>query len=132
MGAEAVATGGLAILAPLLRARVPPLVVSFEWFPRFPATLLAEAFALLDEAGYGDLSHSGYACDERWFLATHAVRRRGGVPPEELAALRQPTWCTLPRAARAAIRDRSSPAVPETILAINDRAGTQWHTLFDR
>lgn len=41
------------------------------------------------------MSHSGYVCDERWYAITYGVRRRGGVTPEDLAALKQPTWCRL-------------------------------------
>lgn len=74
------------------------LVASCPTF-RTAVSLLPLAILLasrrLYKLGYTDVSHSGYVCDERWYAVTYGVRRRGGVTPEDLAALKQPTWCRL-------------------------------------
>ena len=74
--------------------------------------------------GYTEASHSGYVCDERWYAITYGVRRRGGVSPEELAGLRQPTWCRLLPEHWSLLLERSaSTAYPETLLLVNRQAG---------
>ncbi|KAL6771149.1 hypothetical protein ACKKBF_B34135 [Auxenochlorella protothecoides x Auxenochlorella symbiontica] len=113
--------------APLLAAAPPP-VIALEWNPAAlrragtPDPVAAILRPLLD-AGYTEASHSGYVCDERWYAATYGVRRRGGVTPEELAALRQPTWCRLHVEDWGALLERASPRSPETLLFVNREAG---------
>ena len=74
--------------------------------------------------GYREASHSGYICDERWYAVTYGVRRRGGARPEELAPLRQPTWCRLAPEHWQLLLERGSAAPsPETLLLVNRGAG---------
>ena len=58
-------------------------------------TSFSALWCRLYDLGWTDISHSGYVCDERWYSVTYGVRRRGGMKPEDLSALKQPTWCRL-------------------------------------
>jgi hypothetical protein len=51
-----------------------------------------------------------------------ACRRRGGITPEDLAGLRQPTWCRLLPQHFSLLLDRASAAYPETLLFVNRAA----------
>lgn len=51
-----------------------------------------------------------------------ACRRRGGIRPEDLAGLRQPTWCRLLPQHFSLLLDRASGAYPETLLFVNRAA----------
>eukprot|EP00887_Chlorella_sp_A99_P001125 scaffold14.g1125.t1 len=113
--------------APLIQAQLPP-VIALEWSPTaMRATGYGQPLRLLQwlhGLGYIEASHSGYVCDERWYSITYGVRRRGGVSPEDLASLRQPTWCRLLPENWALLLERSgSTPYPETLLLINRAAG---------
>jgi hypothetical protein len=56
-------------------------------------------------------------------LLSHPPRRRGGIRPEDLAALRQPTWCRLLPQHFSLLLDRASSQYPETLLFVNRAAG---------
>lgn len=112
--------------APLLERPNRPPVIAVEWNPeamkaagwKSPLKLVEWLYAL----GYHDISHSGYVCDERWYSITYGIRRRGGITPEDLAGLRQPTWCRLLPEHFSLLLDRTSGAYPETLLFVNRAA----------
>jgi hypothetical protein len=99
-------------------------VLAVEWNPaamkaagwRRPLKLLEWLYGL----GYTDVSHSGYVCDSRWYSITYGIRRRGGITPEDLASLRQPTWCRLlPQHFPLLLDQGAQAAYPETLLLIS-------------
>ncbi|KAL4444209.1 hypothetical protein ABPG75_011946 [Micractinium tetrahymenae] len=115
--------------APLLTGPSRPPVLAVEWNPaamkaagwRRPLRLVEWLHSL----GYKDISHSGFVCDQRWYSITYGVRRRGGVTPEDLAALRQPTWCRLLPQHFSLLLDHggaggaSGDSNPETLLFVH-------------
>lgn len=112
---------------PLLSGPQPPAVIAVEWNPAAmkragytdPLALVHRLYNL----GYTDVSHSGFICDERWYSVTYGVRRRGGINPEEVTALKQPTWCRLQLDIFGLLLERASSTYPETLLFINKAAG---------
>lgn len=113
-------------LLPLIQRQRPP-VIAVEWNPT--AMLAAGHTAPLDVVhrlvalGYADVSHSGFMCDERWYAITYGVRRRGGMVPEEIAGLKQPTWCRLLPGEYHVLLDKADGKYPETLLFINKESG---------
>ncbi|PSC76567.1 glycosyltransferase family 32 [Micractinium conductrix] len=113
--------------APLLKSPARPPVLAVEWDPaamkaagwKRPLQLLEWLHSL----GYRDISHSGLVCDQRWYSITYGIRRRGGITPEDLAALQQPTWCRLQPQHFSLLADRgaggSGGANPETLLLVH-------------
>ncbi|GAB4818501.1 hypothetical protein N2152v2_005547 [Parachlorella kessleri] len=112
---------------PLLHRSQAPPVIALEWNPAAMRLVgfndPLEMVQRLYDLGWTDISHSGYVCDERWYSVTYGVRRRGGMKPEDLSALKQPTWCRLLPEQFGLLLERASSTYPETLLFINKKAG---------
>jgi len=111
---------------PLIQRQQPP-VIAIEWNP---TAMLAAGYTnpldviyRLVALGYRDVSHAGFVCDERWYAVTYGVRRRGGMVPEEIAGLKQPTWCRLLAGEYHVLLDKADGKFPETLLFVNKEAG---------
>ena len=115
-------------LPSIVRHRPP--VIAMEWNPvAMKAVGYSNPLDVVDTLGglgYTDVSHSGFICDERWYALTYGVRRRGGVKPEDIAGMRQPTWCRLLSDEYHLLLEKANSRYPETILFILNHTPGGW------